>query len=192
MSYGRGAQHTQSPDLSLTPEQKKLLRTALASNGPSFSNALGSSLFGKGDEAKRSGVDQLNNTLKRSRKSINSEPVSGNMSEAQVQASTGSGEVGAGKLNVSSLLDYGLEDGAFEWDNNGENLFGGLTDDFNEEDGELHDKRKNPDDDEGVEGNGGKRREGEDKSAKKPGRKPLTGEPTTVSSYQTQPRRPWR
>jgi len=47
--------------------------------------------------------------------------------------------------------------------------------------GELHDKRKSiegkEDDDEG----GGKRREGEDKTAKKPGRKPLTSEPTSVS-----------
>lgn len=47
--------------------------------------------------------------------------------------------------------------------------------------GDLHDKRKSvdgkDDDDEG----GGKRREGEDKTAKKPGRKPLTSEPTSVS-----------
>ena len=44
----------------------------------------------------------------------------------------------------------------------------------------LHDKRKSidgqDDDDEG----GGKRREGDDKSSKKPGRKPLTSEPTSV------------
>lgn len=48
--------------------------------------------------------------------------------------------------------------------------------------GELHDKRKSigADDDEDEEG-GGKRREGEDRTAKKPGRKPLTSEPTTVS-----------
>lgn len=45
---------------------------------------------------------------------------------------------------------------------------------------DLHDKRKSldgkDDDDEG----GGKRRESEDKSGKKPGRKPLTSEPTSV------------
>ena len=48
--------------------------------------------------------------------------------------------------------------------------------------GDLHDKRKSigGDDDDEEEG-GGKRREGEDKTAKKPGRKPLTSEPTTVS-----------
>jgi AP-1-like transcription factor len=46
------------------------------------------------------------------------------------------------------------------------------------DDSELHDKRKFGDD---VTDNGGKRREGEEKVAKKPGRKPLTSEPTSVS-----------
>lgn len=48
--------------------------------------------------------------------------------------------------------------------------------------GDLHDKRKSivGDDDDDEEEGGGKRREGEDKTAKKPGRKPLTSEPTTV------------
>ncbi len=41
------------------------------------------------------------------------------------------------------------------------------------------DKRSHPDDDE--EENGAKRRESEDKVSKKPGRKPLTTEPTSVS-----------
>lgn len=42
------------------------------------------------------------------------------------------------------------------------------------------DKRSHPDDDDEEE-NGAKRREGEDKVSKKPGRKPLTTEPTSVS-----------
>ena len=52
--------------------------------------------------------------------------------------------------------------------------------------GDSHEKRKNPDDedDEGEDEGGGKRREGDDKQAKKPGRKPLTSEPTTVSIAQ--------
>ncbi|KIV92030.1 hypothetical protein PV10_06508 [Exophiala mesophila] len=51
--------------------------------------------------------------------------------------------------------------------------------------GDLHDKRKSigGDDDDEEEG-GGKRREGEDKTAKKPGRKPLTSEPTTKRKAQ--------
>lgn len=42
------------------------------------------------------------------------------------------------------------------------------------------DKRSHPDDEDDEE-HGGKRREGEDKVSKKPGRKPLTTEPTSVS-----------
>ena len=46
---------------------------------------------------------------------------------------------------------------------------------------DLHDKRKNPGDDENDSNeNGAKRREGDEKIAKKPGRKPLTSEPTSV------------
>ena len=49
---------------------------------------------------------------------------------------------------------------------------------------EGHDKRSHPDDDddESSPGNDSKRRESTDKIAKKPGRKPLTSEPTSVSS----------
>ena len=43
------------------------------------------------------------------------------------------------------------------------------------------DKRSHPDDDENEEDGGGKRREGDEKQSKKPGRKPLTSEPTSVS-----------
>ncbi len=43
------------------------------------------------------------------------------------------------------------------------------------------DKRSHPDDDEDEEDGGGKRREGDEKQSKKPGRKPLTSEPTSVS-----------
>lgn len=50
------------------------------------------------------------------------------------------------------------------------------------EEGDVHDKRKSPEGSDDAEENGGKRQEGEDKAPKKPGRKPLTSEPTTVSS----------
>ena len=76
--------------------------------------------------------------------------------------------------------DYGDEN--FNFDDN-PRMIGDLP-------GELHDKRKSidtkDDDDEGV----GKRREGEDKTAKKPGRKPLTSEPTSVG-YRTSCRIPF-
>jgi AP-1-like transcription factor len=49
-------------------------------------------------------------------------------------------------------------------------------------DADIHDKRSHPDDQENDDG-GGKRREGDDRSSKKPGRKPLTSEPTSVSPF---------
>ena len=54
-------------------------------------------------------------------------------------------------------------------------------------DADVHDKRGHPeDDDEDEEDGGGKRREGstDEKTSKKPGRKPLTSEPTSVSGPQ--------
>ena len=51
--------------------------------------------------------------------------------------------------------------------------------------GELHEKRKSPDESSKSEGGDAKRQETQEgeKGAKKPGRKPLTSEPTTVSHY---------
>jgi AP-1-like factor len=78
----------------------------------------------------------------------------------------------------SPYLDFGVEgegDELYDFGINGQ-----MVGDIPEPSGDLHDKRKSidgKDDDAG----GGKRREGEDKSGKKPGRKPLTSEPTSVS-----------
>lgn len=91
-----------------------------------------------------------------------------------------SGELDGLGNDISPLLEFDLEDGSFDWDNSG--MIGDLPDTSNGDDTDHHDKRKkSTDEDEGEEGTG-KRREGEEKgSARKPGRKPLTGEPTTVS-----------
>jgi AP-1-like transcription factor len=51
--------------------------------------------------------------------------------------------------------------------------------------GDLHDKRKSIDGDDNEDEGDRKRREGDDKTAKKPGRKPLTSEPTSVSPGHT-------
>lgn len=105
---------------------------------------------------------------------------------------TDSSAPGSGRLDYnddSPFLDLPLdgEDG-FDFDDQGQ-MFGDLPEDDEYENGttdpdHLHDKRKSmggeDDDDEG----GGKRREGDDKQAKKPGRKPLMNEPTTVSMTQ--------
>lgn len=99
---------------------------------------------------------------------------------------------GSGHLEYSDdspFLDYPLDgegDESFNFDDQGD-MFADLEDDGSPDNettdpDHLHDKRKSmggqDDDDEG----GGKRREGDDKQAKKPGRKPLTSEPTSVCS----------
>jgi AP-1-like factor len=77
-------------------------------------------------------------------------------------------------------VDYDLADADGYLDDSGDpNSFDG------EGDGELHDKRKSPEDDKDDDENEPKRREGEERTAKKPGRKPLTSEPTTVSYHHS-------
>lgn len=87
-------------------------------------------------------------------------------------------------VEESPFVDYLDGDNSFDFDgaDSGSLMIGSLPGDT--PDGDSNEKRKSPDedgDDDDEEG-GGKRREGEDKQAKKPGRKPLTSEPTTVRS----------
>lgn len=94
---------------------------------------------------------------------------------------------GSGNLDFSDdspFLDFDpdadFDDNSYDFDNG--RMIGDIPDESSTSD--LHDKRKSidgkDDDDEG----GGKRREGEDKTAKKPGRKPLTSEPTSKRKAQ--------
>jgi AP-1-like factor len=85
-------------------------------------------------------------------------------------------------MEESPFVDYLDGDNSFDFDNADGDMIGSLPGDTP---GDSNEKRKSPgddgdDDDEG----GGKRREGEDKQAKKPGRKPLTSEPTTKRKAQ--------
>jgi AP-1-like factor len=103
-------------------------------------------------------------------------------------------EPGSGTLNSfeeSPYIDYDYDfdnDGNFgEYDfantSQGQ-MIGALpgTSSDGDADAGTHDKRgHSEDEDEDEEDGGGKRREGE-KGSKKPGRKPLTSEPTSVSS----------
>lgn len=94
----------------------------------------------------------------------------------------------------SPFLDY-LDGGDSSFDMNGNDLGGDMigslpggdsssSDTVNEI--EKHDKRKNPDEEGDSEDElDSKRREGADKNPKKPGRKPLTSEPTTVRTNCT-------
>lgn len=102
--------------------------------------------------------------------------------QSSIHASPDSGKSSPENLDKSPFLDYDFDETNIDWDPNGESLFGNLPGTVHEDDGDLHDKRKNHEDEKDGEENINKRREGEDKSAKKPGRKPLT-EPTTVSTH---------
>ena len=92
-----------------------------------------------------------------------------------------------GNLNGDFTPDLDYLDDDFDFENadlGGEmigSLPGGSMDDFNGTD--LHDKRKNSDEyDTGEEGDPKRQELGDgERGAKKPGRKPLTSEPTTVS-----------
>lgn len=98
------------------------------------------------------------------------------------QQSTPANGYANGSVEESPFIDYIDGDGSFDFDgaDNSDLMIGALPGDTP---GDANEKRKSPDDDDddGEEG-GGKRREGDDKQAKKPGRKPLTSEPTTVGS----------
>jgi AP-1-like factor len=104
---------------------------------------------------------------------------------------------GSGTLNgfeESPFIDYDYDfdpDTSYDFDFSGDaaqmigNLPGtsldGLPDTSLDGDAEGNDKRSHPDNEDDDEDRGGKRREGDDKTSKKPGRKPLTSEPTSVS-----------
>lgn len=133
-------------------------------------------------------------------KGNHSDMAGNNRSQAVVKSHTPndlseSSAPGSGRLDYndnSPFLDLPLDgegDDSFNFDESTQ-MFGDLPEeDDDDENGitstdHLHDKRKSmgdveDDDDEG----GGKRREGEDKQAKKPGRKPLTNEPTSASRH---------
>ena len=76
-----------------------------------------------------------------------------------------------GQMTDSPLFDD--VDASFD-----EQLFDDLHDDY-DENGDIHDKRKVSTGSD--QGEASKRQEGDTKTPKKPGRKPLTAEPTTVS-----------
>jgi AP-1-like factor len=88
--------------------------------------------------------------------------------------------------------DFGAADSSFDFSFDDSNA-GKIDEDSpaksDSPESDSPDKRSHPDDDDEEE-TGAKRRESEDKVAKKPGRKPLTTEPTTVS-YDFQPSTTW-
>ena len=99
---------------------------------------------------------------------------------ASPQQSTPANAFGSLGVEESPFADYLDGDTSFDFDkaDDAALMIGALPGDTPSD--ESHEKRKSPDDDGDDEEGGGKRREGDDKQAKKPGRKPLTSEPTTV------------
>lgn len=178
------------PDLSLTPVQQDLLLTALASNrslAMSDANAMNSNPMPSDRVSNNTtpAMGRANSHPNQGRQSLDATRTNAELYNSPLQESPSYGTIGSDGLDESPLLDFDPDDANFDyWNNNAEKLFGSLPGAPNDEEGDLHDKRKNPEDEE-DEDSGHKRREGEDKSAKKPGRKPLTGEPTTVRYHST-------
>ncbi len=167
------------PDLSLTPNQQQLLRTALSSNRspPSPANRPYPT---PGSSPKKPTNSRTNSNTQQNHNSSPSN-LSNNMYDSPVQEIPGSGNLGSAGFGDSPFLEF-EDDGNFDWDTNGDMMFGNLPGEENQEDAEHHPKRKNSEDDEDEGEGDNKRHEGNDKSAKKPGRKPLnSSEPTTVS-----------
>jgi len=119
-----------------------------------------------------------------------------NLSPSSLDGSPSMGMDGVGSYQNSPDLEYdydfGAPDSSFDFSFNDADqakMIGDLpgapsTTKSDTPEGDSPDKRSHPDDDE-EENTGAKRREGEDKVSKKPGRKPLTTEPTSVSCHPT-------
>lgn len=170
----------------LLPSQQDLLVAALSSQAP------GSSVYEN---------ESRNDKLRGKEGSENQQPSSiqqGFSAETSSSAVVGQPDL----LNSDALAALNADDPSFvDWLNTNDDLAYEAFDNgqawADEQDGiqselpaitntegelDLHDKRKNPSDlTENGEGNGNKRREGEEKVAKKPGRKPLISEASTVS-----------
>jgi len=162
----------------LSLNQQDLLLAALSSNGAA---------------AKQSPFQSAKGSMSNGQQQITGTPLSNVDSSLYASPHQGNSLTDFEAFNVddSPYMDGFLDaEGTFDFDVNGQEgqMFGDLpgttsTPELNGED--VGDKRKSfdDDDDDDFEG-GGKRQEGEDKQAKKPGRKPLTSEPTTVCTKQ--------
>jgi AP-1-like transcription factor len=158
-------------NLYLSPEQQNLLMAALNSNNPSQKQ-----LDNKNDSASRSRTESSSNETSPSQGNGFDPSTSSYFDSPHMQDAPGSGHLGFGS-DESPFLDF---DPDVDFDFQGtDELIGDLPD---LDDHGPGDKRKSIDESSEDLSNGKKRRESDDKdkSAKKPGRKPLTSEPTTV------------
>jgi AP-1-like factor len=157
----------------LDPNQQDLLLAALASNNQNPNDLFATGLDGK----------QIMHGLPNSQQfNFPVDNIDQGFFTSPQQSTPASAYNNVGGVEESPFGDYLDGDTNFDFDNadNGDLMIGALPGDSPDNEGEASEKRKSPDDDGEEEEGGGKRREGEDKQAKKPGRKPLTSEPTTV------------
>ncbi|KAI9663571.1 MAG: DNA-binding transcription factor yap1 [Trizodia sp. TS-e1964] len=150
-------------DLSLLPNEQNLLLAALSSNQPKASPVNNGVML---TTSNRSAVD-----------GVSSKP-----NESPLQAAPHPADFSPTDQDESPFLEYDLElDGSYDLDDHdaGPLMIGSLPGTYATAASSLHDKRKNSQDDKGDVEGGGKRREGDEKIPKKPGRKPLTSEPAT-------------
>ncbi|KAL1955712.1 hypothetical protein VTO42DRAFT_8184 [Malbranchea cinnamomea] len=168
--------------LYLSPEQQDLLYAALSS----------SNRFAKGPQDDHATINPLNSNLhppqqrqqqqqqqQHGVKQENGTSSNGNVFDSPSEEGIGSAKLGFG-TDESPFLDFNL-DADFDF-NATDALIGELPGDP-PADSESREKRKSIDGKQ-TEDNGKKRKENEEKTPKKPGRKPLTSEPTSKRKAQ--------
>ncbi|KAL8671153.1 MAG: hypothetical protein Q9168_004330 [Polycauliona sp. 1 TL-2023] len=180
MANGPGNSPTFGPDTSLTPDQQSLLQTALAYNSASKSTLNGDDSFASPNTFSASSAAVGNGNLSPAQQMM--APQHDPFYQSPIQDVSNLGIDGF--VDESPFIDgQDFEDGNFDWDNSGDLLFGDLPPGPDHE-SDIHDKRKNDHDDDDEDGQN-KRREGNEKNIKKPGRKPLNNsEPTTKRKAQ--------
>lgn len=156
--------HSDSPYY-LSPNQQDLLVATLASNQPSTQ-------------------DEAAGRNEPSRAIVKNEKENEASSRQDAFQDSTNDYLNASPADASPPIGFDLDadgDDQYDFDAPGQ-FFGDISGETSHNDSnELHEKRKAVGDkDDGDEG-GGKRRESEGATGKKPGRKPLTAEPTTVS-----------
>ncbi|KAL8946127.1 MAG: hypothetical protein Q9222_007436 [Ikaeria aurantiellina] len=180
MANGFGDSTIFGPDLTLTQDQQSLLKTALSSNNPDkpinrMSSAPSSNSRNSDSPMRNGNASPAQPGIVSQRDAFFKSPIQDTITPV----------VDNFGLDDSPFMDgQDFEDGNFDWDNNGGQLFGDLPGEGEHDDEDIHDKRKNDYEDEGEDGKN-KRHEGNDKGTKKPGRKPLnSSEPTTKRKAQ--------
>lgn len=164
------------PHLHLSPNQQSLVVAALASNKPStLNNPPADNTLPKSTEKN---MDRQDSAMENGHH--NTANRYSNLTE-HTTMTPGQFLTADDSLYLDFDPDADGED-QYEFDGN-EQLVDDFPGDASQVDlSDLHDKRKTMDDDEEDDEGGGKRRESEGGTGKKPGRKPLTAEPTSVST----------